>query len=747
MAYKDKNTKPAHSERDFVNETIDIYQRYSKKRDTWAIEAKEDKEFRLGKQWTTEQSDILKKRGQAPIVVNRIHPAVETAKAMITANRPSFRVSPREDSDKKVANVVSALLSYMYDISDGRTVIRKVVDDYYVSGLGFIQVYQDPMMDMGKGVVCMHDIDPLDVYVDPNSQHRFFDDAENIIVSRLFTKDQAKKLYPMYKKDIEKANSEQDFNAPETGREFDGKVHFPEDVGTLDNTNYVRGYERYYKCHIPEYRIFETFSGKENLLDEEKFNEYLQKPAWIIQGSILTDPRQAEALIQQLQQQEQVRQMQESMAMEEQMRQQGLGADAAVPEPSQSQIQVEQVTFSELAEQGVIEVVKVLSTRVHQCVVIGDKLLYERILPIDQYPIVPFINIHTRSPYPVSDVRLVKGMQEYINKTRSLIIAHATTSTNTKILVPEGSVDMAEFEQKWAQPGVAISYDPTDGAPMPVQPSPLPNELYQNEMTAKNDIDHQLGIYEMMQGNTAAAPQTYKATISLDEFGQRKIKSKLADIEAGLTRVAQVAIPLMQQLYTIRKVFRVVQPNNSLNEYIVNQKLVDNKTGEIQIFNDITIGKYDVICVAGSTLPTNRYAELEFYKDAFQMGLIDRQEVLKKTEVFDAEGVQQRMDVIAKLQQSLKGAQEQIKKLKGDLQTRDREAVNLRKKLEVEKFASSLDKVQNKSEAAGTLYEKRLDDTLSTIKGKIADYVSDIEKEKKDSPSSGKKQSKKQEKK
>ena len=747
MPYEDNNTKPAHSERDFVNETIDIYQRYSKKRDTWAIEAKEDKEFRLGKQWTTEQAETLKKRGQAPIVVNRIHPAVETAKSMITANRPSFRVAPREDSDKKVANVVSALLSYMYDISDGRTVIRKVVDDYYVAGLGFIQIYQDPMMDMGKGEVCMHDIDPLDVYVDPNSQHRFFDDAENIIVSRLFTKDQAKKLYPMYKKDIEETNSEQDWNAPETGREFDGKVHFPEDVGTLDNTNYVRGYERYYKKHIPEFRIFESFSGKEDLLDEEKFQQYVQRPAWIVQGQILTDQKQVEALVKQLQGQEEARQMQAKMQMQQQMRQQGLGVDAVVPEPEKREIQVQQVTFNDLIENKAIEVVQVLSTRVHQCVVIGDKLLYKRVLPIDQYPIVPFVNIHTRTPYPVSDVRLVKGMQEYINKTRSLIIAHATTSTNTKILVPEGSVDMSDFEQKWAQPGVAISYDPTDGAPMAVQPSPLPNELYQNEMTAKNDIDHQLGIYEMMQGNTAAAPQTYKATISLDEFGQRKIKSKLADIEAGLTRVAQVAIPLMQQLYNIKKVFRVVQPNNSLNEYVINQKLVDDKTGEIQKFNDITVGKYDVICVAGSTLPTNRYAELEFYKDAFQMGLIDRQEVLKKTEVFDAEGVQQRMDVIAKLQQSLKGAQEQIKKLKGDLQTRDREAVNLRKKLEVEKFASSLDKVQNKSEAAGTLYEKRLDDTLSTIKGKIADYVTSIDKNEKDSPSRGKKQSKKQEKK
>ena len=394
---------------------------------------------------------------------------------MITANRPSFRCSPREDSDKKVANVMSSLLSYMYDISDGRTVIRKVVDDYYVAGLGYIQVYQDPMMDMGKGEVCMHDLDPLDVYVDPNSQHRFFDDAENVIVSRLFTKDQAKKLYPMYKKDIEESNSEQDWNAPETGRDFDGTVHFPEDVGTLDNTNYVRGYERYYKKHVPEYRVFENWSGKEDLLDEQKFSQYMQKPAWIIQGQIITDEKQAKALVKQLEQQEQYRQLQESMATEAKMRQNGLGAGALVPDPTVREIRKEQVTYADLAQQKQIEVVEVLSTRIHQCVVIGDKLLYKRILPIDQYPIVPFINIHTRTPYPVSDVRLVKGMQEYINKTRSLIIAHATTSTNTKILVPEGSVDMSDFEQKWAQPGVAIAYDPTDGAPMAVQPSPLPN--------------------------------------------------------------------------------------------------------------------------------------------------------------------------------------------------------------------------------------------------------------------------------
>jgi len=721
------------SPKKMVEETITLYKDYSKKRDTWAEKAKQDKEFRLGRQWTKEQEETLTARGQAPIVVNRIHPAVETAKAMLTANRPSFRVAPREESDIKVANVISNLLAYMYDISDGRTVVRNVVDDYYTMGMGFMHVYQDPMMDMGKGEVCIHDLDPLDVYVDPASQSRFFDDADNVIVSRLFTKEQAKKLWPMYNKKIDKASGENDYNAPETGSFYDGNVQFREDVGQIDPQEYIRGYERYHKFFDSEYRVFEKFSGKEDLLNEEKYQRYINLPAWIIEGQVITDEQTAQKLVTQIEMQK----MQQAVQQEMQMKQDGLDS-AIAPLPQEPEpVKIEQVTFMDLIKKGQIDLVKVQVPRIKQCVIIGETLLYERVLPIENYPVVPFINVHTRTPYPVSDVRLVKGLQEYINKTRSLIIAHATTSTNVKILVPEGSVDMAEFEEKWAQPGVAIQYDPTDGAPMPVQPLPLPNELYSNEMTAKNDIDHQLGLYEMMMGNSQNAPQTYKGTISLDEFGQRKIRSKMADIEAGLTRVAALAIPLMQQLYTTQKIFRVVQPNNQIGEYMMNKRMVDDKSGEIKIFNNIGVGKYDVVVVAGSTLPTNRYAELEFYKEAYQIGLIDRQEVLKKTDVFDAEGVMQRIDIIDQLKGQLQQATETIKSLKGDLQTRDRESVNLRKKMEVNKTEVALDKLTNKAGAAGTVFEKRLDDTLSTVKGQLADRLTE-----KGSPSSGKKQPK-----
>ena len=728
MAYSSKSDKTGKR---LVDETQDLFKTYSEKRETWANHAQEDREFRLGKQWTSDQKRILEERGQAPLVVNRIHPAVEAAKALITANKPQFRVSPREDSDNQVAQAMNGLLEYIWQISEGNSVIRRVVDDYYVTGMGAALVYVDPMMDMGKGEVCIHDVDPLDIYIDPNSRHPFADDAENIIISRLYTKDQAKALYPMYEKAIKNASTEtHQTDRPVTGREDNGEMSFPEEPGTQtivsfgDSDEYIRGYERYYPLMIDYYRVFESFSGDEDLLSEKEYAQYVQQPAWLINENVITEPEQAKAIIQQI---EQVYEQEVAQGREE--------GNLELPEKPI----VQQITFQDLIENGSIEVVIVPTKRIKQCVIMGDKHLYSRVLPIDKYPIVFFMNQHTRTPYPMSDVRMVKGMQEYINKTRSLIIAHATTSTNTKILIPSGSVDMREFEQKWAQPGVAIEVDFDQGQPTPVQPTPLPNELYSNEMTAKNDIDHQLGLYEMTMGNSAVAPHTYKATVSLDEFGQRKMKSKLADIEAGLNRLGQVAIPIMQQLYTTRKVFRLIQPNNSINEYVINKRMYDDKSQEIKVVNDITVGKYDVVVVTGSTLPTNRMAQLEMYMDAYEKGIIDKQEVLKKTEVFDMEGVMQRTDLIQQLQGQLEQATETIKSMQGDLQTREREIYHAKMKAEIEKTKSNLKGTENRAKMSGTLFEKRLDDALGQVKKEVAE----ASKSDSPSPSPKEKQSKK----
>jgi TolA-binding protein len=75
--------------------------------------------------------------------------------------------------------------------------------------------------------------------------------------------------------------------------------------------------------------------------------------------------------------------------------------------------------------------------------------------------------------------------------------------------------------------------------------------------------------------------------------------------------------------------------------------------------------------------------------------------------VADADGVMERVGIVRNLQGQLQQAQEEIKRLQGDLQTADREAIQARKRVEVEKFGSQLDKIKNKAQAATIINEQR----------------------------------------
>ena len=150
LGYKEDsvpNDKTFHPE---VVKSLELLEHYMNMRNEWATKFREAEEFRNGIQWNANQVNELKKRGQTPIVVNRIHPAVETAKAMLTSRKPEFRATAREDSDRKVADVFSQLFQWMFDISAAEVELKRMIDDYYVGGMGVLQAYQDPNADIIK---------------------------------------------------------------------------------------------------------------------------------------------------------------------------------------------------------------------------------------------------------------------------------------------------------------------------------------------------------------------------------------------------------------------------------------------------------------------------------------------------------------------------------------------------------------------------------------------------------------------
>jgi len=638
----------------------DLWRRWHDARKDWEEHAREDIDFYLGNHFSEAEADELQSRNQSNLPLDRLYSAIEQFKAIITSKPPKFSAMPREDSDSDLANVWKVILEYIWNISDGNETFKQAVHDYAVTGLGYFYAYVDREADYGRGEVKFTYVDPFRVVVDPNARSKYFDDATGMMLSTIFTKFQLLDLYPqlaevneengkMLIDEIEGYYEDETFPSAMNTRT---KGSFTPDV--IKDYDHGEGSEKYQliesfsKTKVPYYRIMDMQSQEERILDTKNMQKFLENDK-----------------------------------------------------------------MKQAVEQGMIDIVEVQQTRIKLVCTLGQTILYERILNTDKYPIVPIPNIWTNTPYPMSDVRKNKDFQRFLNKTMSLITSHAQASSGLKLLIPQGSVDdIEELERDWANPNATIEYDPSFGEPHFPSPQPLSNSVMQLPALVEKYIDLNMGIFEMQQGNAEAAPRTSSGTMMMEDFGQRRSKSKLRDIEGSLRRLGQVVYNFAKEHYTYKKVFRVVQPNNDMSEYMVNY--YDDKSQAIgEMMNDLTIGQYDVNIIGNSTMPSNRWGEWSIYMEAYQAGLIDRTEALMKTDIFDKEGVLQRMDIVQQLQGQLQGAQEQIKKLSGDLQTASRESIAARQRTEVEKFKGKLKEVELDSKSAN---ERQVDKLTGAVK-------------------------------
>ena len=708
----------AHERHPEVTKSEKLLDNYHEGRAMWATQAMEDDEFRNNQQWKSEHKRVLADRSQVPIVDNIIYPAVEQAKALLTANKPKFQSAGRDDSDNKVGRLFSDIMAYIWDISNGNVELKQVVDDYYVKGMGVMQTYVDGMADFGRGEIKIKSIDPLDLYLDPNAKDPFARDSACMIVSKRITDEQIKTMYPSMADQLDDMMTSSSNNRyPSTTREGSEDQR----IGpTEDDDGYYRHYEvidRYEKVKLPYFHLLDTLTGEENIMNEEGFSEFAQEPAVFMENAQgvqpVTEQKAVSELLQIYEATGGVYHMMPDPVTGQPSIMPGEEHEGAIPN---STTRITPVTKKEMIEEGVIVLNQVMTDRIERVLSVGGILLDHSIMDINEYPIVPLMNRHNRNPYPMSDVRFVKPIQEYINKLTSLIIAHASSSTNTKLLIPRGSMDRKQLEQEWSRAGTGvIEYDPELGQPIVAGPIPLPNELYKNKEDAKSSIYHILGIHPLSQGDPSAAPQTYKGTVAIDEYAQRRIKSKLDDIDEMLNQIGKVVVQMVQQTYTDEKIVRLMKPDGRTSVAVLNRPVYDDFTGEIVgRVNDVTIGKYDLIVVSGSTLPSNRWARFDYYMQLYQAGIIDQVEILEQTEVADTEGVLERTSIIQQQQSMIQQLQEELKKIKGDLQTTERESVHDKKRVEIEKFKRQLGRASDKTAKAVELYEARLNDLLKT---------------------------------
>ncbi len=642
----------------------ELFKRWRDARDSWDSQARKDLDFYLGNHFSSDESDELQSRNQADIPMDRISPAVEKLKSFMTARPPVFTAMPREDSDVKMAKVWQTMLGSIWEGSDGDSQVKQAIHDFSTVGIGYLYVYVDSEADMGRGDVRFAHINPFRVYVPPSSRDRWFGDADGIILSTILTGEQLVNLYPELGSTIDK----------ETGEELDSILNdistysdedFPNTQNKLSRDVYTPSETKDYDYYREnKYQVLERFYKKKvtfyRLIDNQTGAESVLNEEEFL---IISDERA--------------------------------------------------VDF----ERNLLSYEAFLQTRVAVMVTCGEIVLDEYTLNLKDYPIVAFPNNWTETPYPRSDVSRALPMQRLLNKLWSLALSHAQASAGLKLLVPVGSAvnGLDQLERDWANPNAVIEVDSSQGEPHYPSPTPLSGELYRLIQQCEFYIDFIFGIPEIMHGVADKGPETFKGTQQMVALGSERSKSKLRDVEHSIIKLGRVVYAMSKQQYTYKKYFRTAQPNNDLTEVTVN--MYDDVTQTIiDIQKDKNnIEQHDIRIVPGSTLPTSKYAELNVYLEAYQMGIVDKLEVLKKNpEIFDKEGIMKRSGEIEQLQGLNAQLQEQLKELQGDLQTARRESVADRKRVEVQKFKSKLGNVASDARA-----DKRINANELTTKVKL----------------------------
>jgi len=693
-----------------VQKSEDILARYNQNdRSEWADQAVEDRDYKMNCSWEKADAKSIRAADQMVTKDNEILPAIDLMVAMITENNPRWVFSGAEPSDSGVASAISDLHAHIWKESNGTYINERTVTDNEDTGTGAFQVYIDPYADFGKGEIKVAALDPLDIYIDPNSKLPDSSDASHIIVKKILTEEQ------LEEDGISKEGMEMmggDDHPTSTLEKADGQVQYPE----LTEINTYEAIDRYTKIKTKRFHVFDPISGYENTFTEDEYKNYAQEPAVIIVRAGVenyeTRPFKVKELIQLAQQFNGLFHQIVDPTTGEIVPMAGAEHGGSSVAGSTTQLIV--TTKTELIG-SVIKVDFPKIPRIKRVYSIGGKEIVNDIMPIEDYPIVTFMLHHQRNPYPMSDIRLVKSKQQQLCKISSLIIAYNQNITNVKGFYPEGGKLGKELEKRGGKAGAQwFGYDAdVEKPPFIIQLTQMSTALYEEKRQLQEEIRHIIGAYSTLQGDNQNAPRTKGGTQLIDEFGQRRVALKRKRLESALNQTAKVISQMIPKTYTEEKVIRIVAPNHKSRSVAFNQRHPENAS---QIINDLSV-RYDVECISSSTLPTNKMQRFDMMNTAFQTGVIrDNTAVIQYMDVPDVESLIEREDKIRQFEQALQQAREEIKKLQGDLQTANRAEVQSRKKVEVEKFKGGLDQQKNRVERDVMVTSQRLTDEVKKAK-------------------------------
>lgn len=128
-----------------------------------------------GLQLTDIEVRALKKRKQAPVVINRIKPKIDALMGMEKAAKTTVKAFPRNPEDENTAEAATEAIRFVMEDQDFTTIRAALWEHILIEGTGGAEVVVKYRND--KPYVCLESIKWDRIIHDPHSRNKDFSDA------------------------------------------------------------------------------------------------------------------------------------------------------------------------------------------------------------------------------------------------------------------------------------------------------------------------------------------------------------------------------------------------------------------------------------------------------------------------------------------------------------------------------------------------------------------------------------------
>jgi len=164
----------------------------------WRTETIENYDFKAGHQWSTEDEAKLKEEGRPTVVFNRMGPYFDAVTGTEINNRQEIKYLPRTIGDSKKNEILTQAVKWALEGTDAQFEESDAFEDVLTCGMGWISTRMD-YEDNSDGMVCMEQVDPLEMYWPPEAKKRNLKDAKWLMRVKWLSEDDIKERWPMLK--------------------------------------------------------------------------------------------------------------------------------------------------------------------------------------------------------------------------------------------------------------------------------------------------------------------------------------------------------------------------------------------------------------------------------------------------------------------------------------------------------------------------------------------------------------------